>query len=106
MRNTRIRVPETAAAGEIVTIRAMLMHPMDNGFTSDTTGRIIPTNIATDFICTYDGREVFRAKLEPGLSANPIFTFKVRATRSGPVHFLWKDQDAAITTSVATLTVA
>lgn len=105
MRNTRIRVPEKAAEGEMVVVRAMLMHPMDNGFTSDTTGRIIPVNIATDFTCTYDGKEVFRAKLEPGLSANPIFTFRLRATRTAPVHFLWKDQDGAITTSVATLTV-
>ena len=36
--NTRIRVPETAAPGEIVEIRAMAMHPMDNGFMVTTQG--------------------------------------------------------------------
>ena len=83
----------------------MVMHPMDNGFLVDTQGTRIPVNIATDFTCTYDGMQVFRAKLEPGLSANPIFTFHLRASRTGPVHFLWKDQDGAITANVATLTV-
>lgn len=105
MRNTRIRVPEKATAGEIVEVRAMIMHPMDNGFTPDSTGQTIPRNIVTTFTCVYDGKEVFHAKLEPGLSANPIFSFRLRATRSGPVHFIWTDQDQAISTGVATLTV-
>jgi sulfur-oxidizing protein SoxZ len=105
MRNTRIKVPETAAGGEVVTIRAMIMHPMENGFTVDSQGTTIPVNIVTDFVCSYDGKEVFRAKLEPGLSANPIFTFRLRATRTGPVDFRWIDQDGEVTTNSAVLTV-
>ena len=105
MRNNRIKVPEKAAKDEIVEIRAMIMHPMDNGFTVDSQGTTIPVNIVTDFKCVYDGNEVFRAKLEPGLSANPIFTFNLRATRTGPVDFEWIDQDGEVTTSSATLTV-
>jgi sulfur-oxidizing protein SoxZ len=106
MRNTRIKVPETAAAGEVVEIRAMIMHPMDNGFTVDTQGTTIPVNIVTDFVCSYDGAEVFRVKLEPGLSANPYFAFRLRATKTGPVDFRWDDQDGEVTTASATLTVA
>ena len=105
MRNNRIKVPEKAAKDNIVEIRAMIMHPMDNGFTVDSQGTTIPVNIVTDFKCVYDGKEVFRAKLEPELSANPIFTFKLRATSTGPVDFEWIDQDGEVTTSSATLTV-
>lgn len=105
MRNTRIKVPDKAVAGEIVEIRAMIMHPMDNGFTVDSQGTTIPVNIVTDFVCSYDGGEVFRAKLEPGLSANPIFTFRLRATRTGPVDFEWTDQDGEVTKNSAMLTV-
>ena len=106
MRTTRIKVPATAAAGDLVEIRAMIMHPMDNGFTVDTQGTTLPVNIATDFRCIYDGKEVFRARLEPGLSANPIFTFRLRATRTGPVEFEWTAQDGEIAGNSATLTVA
>jgi hypothetical protein len=54
-------------------------------------------HIITDFVCSYDGAEAFRVTLEPGLSANPYFSFFIRATRSGAVDFLWRDQDGTIT---------
>ena len=66
MRENRIRVPKEAAAGEIVEVRAMIIHPMETGFNVDDQGAVIPVNIVTDFRCVYDGREVFRARLEPG----------------------------------------
>ncbi len=105
MFNTRIRVPETAVAGEAVQIRAMIMHPMDNGFTYTTQGTIIPVDIITDFTCRYLGDEVIHVRLEPGVSANPIFTFSLRATETGPVDFEWIDQHGDVTTASATLTV-
>ncbi|MGC4249952.1 MAG: thiosulfate oxidation carrier complex protein SoxZ [Sphingobium sp.] len=105
MPNTRIRVPETAKAGEIVEIRAMIMHPMENGFRTDSQGTAIPVDIIADFLCRYDGAEVFRVTLEPGLSANPYFSFFLRATKSGPVDFLWRDQHGAVTEASAMLKV-
>lgn len=105
MPNTRIRVPEQARAGEVVEIRALIMHPMENGFNVDSQGTTIPVHIITDFVCAYDGAEVFRVKLEPGLSANPYFSFYLKATKTGPVDFTWTDQDGTVTTASATLTV-
>lgn len=104
--NTRIRVPETAAPGEVVEIRAMAMHPMDNGFMVTTQGATIPMHILTDFVCRYAGAEVFRVALGPGISANPIFAFRLRATETGPVEFEWTDQDGTVTTASSILTVA
>lgn len=105
MFNTRIRVPETATAGEAVQIRAMIMHPMENGFTYTTQGTLIPVDIITDFTCRYLGDEVIHIRLEPGVSANPIFTFSLRATETGSVDFEWIDQHGDVTTASATLTV-
>jgi sulfur-oxidizing protein SoxZ len=105
MLNTRIRVPSAAAAGASVEIRAMIMHPMENGFNVDTQGSTIPVHIITDFVCSYDGGEVFRVRLEPGLSANPYFSFQLTATKSGQVDFQWTDQDGTITQASALLTV-
>ncbi len=105
MRNTRIRVPATAAQGDIVEIRAMIMHPMDNGFTYTTQGTVVPVNIVTDFTCTYLGEEVVHVRLEPGISANPYFSFRLRAVRTGKVEFAWLDQDGETTLAEALLTV-
>ena len=53
----------------------MIMHPMENGFDVDSQGTTIPVHIITDFVCSYDGEDVFRVRLEPGISANPYFSF-------------------------------
>jgi sulfur-oxidizing protein SoxZ len=103
--NSRIKVPEIAAAGENIEIRAMIMHPMENGFNFDSQGTTIPVHIITDFVCTYDGAEVVRVQLQPGLSANPYFSFYLTATRSGSVDFKWTDQDGTVTTNSAQLQV-
>lgn len=105
MPNTRIKVPASAKAGDVVPIRAIIQHPMENGFRVDSQGTTIPVEIITDFVCTYDGNEVFRVKLEPGISANPYFEFFLTATKSGPVDFWWKDQDGTETTATAPLEV-
>lgn len=105
MPNTRIRVPPTAKAGDAVEIRAIIQHPMENGFRLDTQGTPIPVDIITDFVCSYDGGEVFRVTLEPGISANPYFSFFLTAARSGPVDFWWKDQHGTETRASAPLEV-
>ena len=104
--NTRIKVPDTAKAGESVEIRAMIMHPMENGFNVDTQGTTVPVHIITDFVCTYDGEEVCRVRLEPGLAANPYFSFYLTATKSGAVDFLWRDQDGSTIRASAPLAVS
>lgn len=105
MRNTRIRVPATAKAGDGVEIRAMVMHPMDNGFSFTNQGDLIPVNIVTDFTCLYLGEVVMKIGLEPGISANPQFVFRLTATASGPVDFEWTEQNGDVTTAHAALTV-
>lgn len=105
MPNTRIRVPKTAKEGEAVRVRAIIQHPMENGFRLTSQGTPIPVDIITEFACTYDGQEVFRVNLQPGLSANPYFEFYLTATKSGPVDFWWKDQHGEETTASAPLEV-
>jgi sulfur-oxidizing protein SoxZ len=105
MATSRIKVPNTAKRGAVIEIRAMLMHPMENGFNVDTQGTTIPVHIITDFVCRYLGAEVVHVKLEPGLSANPYFSFYLKAQKSGEVEFTWTDQDGSITRNSAMLQV-
>lgn len=91
MGNARVRVPERARRGDVIEIRAMIEHPMESGFRLDNVGKPIPRHIVETFICRYDGREVFRARLHPGMSTNPYFVFYTVATNSGPLEFTWTD---------------
>jgi sulfur-oxidizing protein SoxZ len=106
MANSRIKVPERAAFNEVVEVRALVMHPMENGYNVDSQGTTIPVHIITDFVCRYGGGEVVRVKLEPGLSANPYFSFYLKAKKTGAVEFEWTDQDGSVTTASAMLEVS
>ena len=106
MANNRVKVPESAKRGAVIEIRAMIMHSMETGFNVDSQGTAIPVHIITDFVCRYLGEEVLRVKLEPGLAANPYFSFYLSAQRSGEVEFEWTDQDGTITRAAAMLNVA
>jgi sulfur-oxidizing protein SoxZ len=87
----RLRVPPTAKRGEVIEIRLLLQHPMENGFRRDTLGRSVPRNIIHRLVARYDGREILRAELGTGIAANPYFAFFTRATASGDVEVSWED---------------
>ena len=105
MARTLINVPKTAQAGEVVTIKTLISHPMETGFRPGADGRIRPRDIITDFTCLYDGETVFRAELFPATAANPYLTFALRATRTGPLTFTWRGDNGFEQTETAILTV-
>ena len=102
----RISAPETAEAGEIVDLKAMIQHPMETGYRRDAQGQVIPRDIITAFKCTYDGTTVFEATFHPGIAANPFLSFCLRAIRSGPIEFSWTDQHGQTWSETRQLTVS
>lgn len=101
----RLKVPETARAGEAVEIKALIQHDMESGYRLDNKGEPIARNILTDFSCDYGGQTVFSASFGPGIAANPIVTFYLRAATSGDVTFTWVEQTGRIFTDTARLEV-
>jgi sulfur-oxidizing protein SoxZ len=101
----RVRMPANARPGEVIEIRTLVQHPMESGFRLDNTGKEIPRHIIQSFECTYNGREIFRAKLHPAVSTNPFFTFHAVAQESGDLVFTWKDDEGGVATVTQTLTV-
>lgn len=91
MTRALINVPPGARRGEVVTIRALLEHPMETGYRYDQTGKAITRDIVEHFVCLFDGEVVFEAKLHPAVAANPYFAFPLRAERSGELAFAWTD---------------
>lgn len=101
-----IRVPATAKRGDVIEIRAMIQHVHESGFRLDKVGKPIPRHIVEDFVCTYNGTEVFRAKLHPAVASNPYFAFHVKADQSGEFLFYWRDDKGAEYTHKHTITVS
>ena len=101
----RIQVPSQAKRGELVPVRVAIQHPMETGFRYDNMGRSIPKNVINTLVCRYNGKEVFRAEMGSGISANPYLQFYVRAEASGELAFEWVDDAGERGSEHATLTV-
>jgi sulfur-oxidizing protein SoxZ len=84
-----VSMPARAKRGEIIEIRTLVGHEMETGFRRTQLGELIPRDIVTRFVCTYDGEEIFRAELHPAIAANPLVAFSTVATASGTLEFRW-----------------
>ena len=91
----RIAAPTEARAGEVMEVKALIRHAMESGYRRNAMGEAIPRDILKRFECLYNGERVFGAEFFPGVAANPILTFYVRAERSGELVFRWVDQHGA-----------
>jgi sulfur-oxidizing protein SoxZ len=100
-----VNVPATARRGEIIEIKAMVGHSMETGFRRTQLGEPIPRNIISQFVCTYNGTEIFRADLHPAIAANPLFTFTTVATESGTIAFRWTGDNGYSMSASAAITV-
>ena len=89
MANVLVNAPKTAKKGQVVEIKALIMHVMETGFRPGTNGRIIPRNIIEHFSATWNGAEVFRMDFSPAIAANPFVSFFTVAKESGTVEFHW-----------------
>lgn len=104
-RNSRIKVPPKAKRGEVIQVRCIVMHPMENGYRVDSQGTRIPVDLVHTFTCRYNGEEVFRTSLGTGMSANPSITFYTVATESGTLEFSWQGDDGGVTIAQAHIEV-
>ena len=101
----RIIAPANAKKGEVIEIKTMIQHVMETGYRRDDFGRPIPRDIITAFTVTYDGVQIFKADLNPGVAANPFLTFSTIAVASGELTFTWEDEKGGITIERRKLTV-
>ncbi len=105
MAKPRVKVPKTAAAGEVVTIKSLIDHKMDSGQAKDKSGNLIPRKIINTFSATFNGVEVMSVKLEPAISTNPYFQFSFKVPETGDLVFKWVDDDGTVTEKTKTITV-
>src|SRR2546430_296232 len=100
-----INVPKQAKRGEIIEIRTLAAHVMETGFRRTQLGELVPRDIIRQFVCIYNGAEIFRADLHPAMAANPLIAFSTVATDSGTLEFRWSGDNGYAVTESASIAV-
>lgn len=107
MATAMILLPRSAIrAGDVVTLKAMVSHPMETGFRRTETGVEIPRNIIRHFTCRYGGELVFSCDFHPAVAANPFLAFTLVANRTAPLEFIWRGDHGFLHREQAMLQVA
>ena len=101
-----VNVPANPRRGEIIEIKALVRHAMETGFRRTQLGAVIPRDIIRQFVCLYNGVEIFRAELHPAIAANPLITFSTVATESGTIEFRWTGDKGFSVVESSRITVA
>ena len=92
----RVKVPKTAAIGEVITIKTLISHTMESGLRKDDDGNLIPRSIINRFVAEFDGQNVIDVTMEPAISSNPYFQFDSTVPNSGTFRFVWYEDDGSI----------
>lgn len=96
---SRVKLPKTAQAGEVITIKTLITHRMESGQRTDDAGQLMPRSIIHRFTCEFEGEKVVDVELHPAIATNPFFEFKARVPHSGVFAFAWFDDDGAVYTA-------
>jgi thiosulfate oxidation carrier complex protein SoxZ len=92
----RIRVPNQITRGDLITVNAIISHPMDTGFFRTAEGAPIPAYFIKDVVVTYDNQEVARFEWTSGISRDPLVSFTLRAEKEAPLTMVWTDNKGAV----------
>lgn len=102
----RVKVPKSAKAGEAVSIKTLISHPMESGQRKDKDGNIIPRSIINRFTCDFNGVNVIDMTLDPAISTNPYIEFDAKVDAAGEFKFTWYDDDGSVYEDSKTIEVA
>lgn len=105
MATASLLIPRNIRKGDVVTLKAIISHPMETGYRRDISGASIPRDIIRAFSCSYDGDEIFRCAFHQAISANPLVAFTTVATKTAPITFTWIGDRGFRHTERATLVV-
>ena len=106
MARALINIPAKVRRGEIVEIKTLISHVMETGQRKDQAGNTIPRNIINTFTATFNGKEVFKVDLQPGISANPYMAFHMRVPGPGDLELTWLDDSGNKVTEKVTINVS
>jgi sulfur-oxidizing protein SoxZ len=94
--DARIRIPDRIARGDLITVNAIISHPMDTGFFRTADGQPIPAFFIRDVVVTYGDEQVARFEWTSGVSKDPIVSFTLKAEKQAPLTMVWTDSRGGV----------
>ena len=92
------------AAGDKVTVRALMSHEMETGQRKDSAGKVIPAWYIQEVEAKLNGKSVLTAEWGPSISKNPFLKFVIKGGKAGDkVALTWKDNRGETRTDEATV---
>lgn len=79
------------AKGDVVTVRAMVQHPMETGLRKQASGELIARNIINTFTLELAGQPLFTWRPETAVSPHPYLEFRFVASAGGELTLRWTD---------------
>ena len=94
--DARIRIPDRITRGDLITVNAIVVHPMDTGFFRTADGQPIPAYFITEVVISYGDEQVARFEWTSGVSKDPIVSFTLTADREAPLTMVWTDNKGGV----------
>ncbi|MCP3869400.1 MAG: thiosulfate oxidation carrier complex protein SoxZ [Gammaproteobacteria bacterium] len=77
---------------DVVTVKALMTHPMETGARKDKSGELIPAHFIQEVTCEYGEKKVVEAQWSGGVSKNPYLSFKFKgASKGDKLTLSWVD---------------
>lgn len=91
-----IRMRATVSDG-VTSVRSIIRHPMDNGYTADPqSGEIRPAHYIQEVTCRHNDRVVLRCDWSRAVSKNPYLAFEFTGAGAGDsLTIAWRDNHGA-----------
>lgn len=104
-RRPRLKLPSTAAVGDVIEIRTLLEHPMETGLRKTPDGRQIERDILASFKVEANGSPLLNVDFRNATSANPYLVFHARISGPTDFRFVWTHEDGRSIDAVARVEV-
>src|SRR5687767_12612556 len=92
----RVQVPSAVASGEVFPVKTLISHQMETGLRHDERGNATPRNITDKITCRHNGVVVYSVNLHETMAANPSIRVHLRATESGRLDCVWKEDGGGV----------
>jgi len=78
--------------GNSAVIKALLKHPMENGFGKQPNGELIAAHFITAITLFVNDEIVASLQTGSGIAADPLFGWRIRGVRPGDrIRLIWRD---------------
>jgi len=96
MGKVRVRVPSSIKPGDVIRVRVLVIHPMEQ-VQRDKQNKIIEKNYnyINNVVATYLGKTVVTFDTTQSVSENPSFSFLLKVTDPGQIKVTFVDTTRA-----------